>query len=158
MTGPPDPATRARDLLMAALDDEIGAADRAEFEGLLARDPGLRREWEQLARVKEATSTMTMREPTPEIWDRYWMSVYNRAERKLAWLLVGLGVVALLAYGLWHAVPVLAERLFNATDVPIVVRGGVAAVLTGAVLLVVSVIREQLSVRRTDTYNKGVER
>jgi ferric-dicitrate binding protein FerR (iron transport regulator) len=157
MTGP-DPSTRARDLMMAALDDEIGAAERAELENLVARDPALRDEWARLARVKEATSTMAMREPAPEIWDRYWMSVYNRTERKLAWLLVGFGAVLLLAYWLWHVVPVLAERLFNATDVPVVVRAGVAAILTGGVLLIVSVIREQLSVRRTDTYDKGVER
>jgi hypothetical protein len=154
----PDTSARARDLMMAALDGEIGEADRVELDELLARDQALRDEWARLARVKEATGTMTMREPTPETWDRYWRSVYNRAERKVAWLLVGAGAVVLLGYGLWHAVPVLAERLFNATDVPVVVRGGVAAVLTGAVLLVASVIREQLSVRRTDTYSKGVER
>jgi ferric-dicitrate binding protein FerR (iron transport regulator) len=154
----PDTSTRARDLMMAALDDEIGTADRAELDRMVARDPALRDEWKRLSRVKEATTTMAMKEPTQETWDRYWMSVYNRTERKLAWLLVGFGAVMLLAYGLWHAVPVLAERLFNATDVPVVVRGGVAAVLTGAALLVVSVIREQLSVRRTDAYDKGVER
>ncbi len=156
MTSPD--ASRARDLMMAALDNEIGATDRAELDRLVADDPALHDEFERLARVKEATTTMAMREPTNETWDRYWMSVYNRAERKLAWLLVGFGAVVLLAYGLWHAVPVLAERLFSATDVPVAVRGGVAAVLTGAVLLIVSVIREQLSVRRTDTYDKGVER
>lgn len=157
MTGP-DTSARARHLMMAALDDEIGTADRAELDRLMASDPALRDEWERLARVKEATTIMAMKQPTQETWDRYWASVYNRGERKLAWLLVGLGAVVLLAYGLWHAVPVLAERLFHATDVPVLVRGGLAAVLTGGVLLIVSVIREQLSVRRTDTYDKGVER
>jgi anti-sigma factor RsiW len=157
MTGP-EASRRARDLMMAALDDEIGAADRTELEGLVERDPALKDEWQRLNRVKEATTAMAMQEPTREMWDRYWMSVYNRGERKLAWLLLGFGAVVLVAYGLWHAVPVLAERLFNATEVPVVVRGGIAAVLTGAVLLIVSVIREQLSVRQTDTYDKGVER
>ena len=154
----PDASTRVRDLMMAALDDEIDAAERAELERLTAADPILREEWERLAHLKEATSTMAMKEPAPEIWDRYWMSVYNRAERKVAWLLVGAGAVVLLAFWLWHTVPILAERLFNATDVPVVVRAGVAAVLTGGVLLIVSVVREQLSMRRTDTYNKGVDR
>lgn len=153
-----DRTSRARDLMMAALDDEIDPRDRAELDELVAGNPALRGEWARLSRLKEATNTMTMREPAPETWDRYWSSVYNRSERKLAWLLVGLGAVTLLAYNLWHAVPVLAERLFNATDVPVVIRAGVAALLTGAVLLIVSVIREQLSIRRTDTYDKGVER
>ncbi len=150
--------SRARDLMMAALDDEIGVPERAELDRLVAEDPALHDEFERLARVKEATTTMAMREPPSESWDRYWMSVYNRAERRLAWLLVGLGAVLLLAYGVWHVIPLLAERLFSATDVPLVVRGGIAAAFTGGVLLIVSVIREQLSIRRTDTYDKGVER
>jgi inner membrane protein involved in colicin E2 resistance len=42
--------------------------------------------------------------------------------------------------------------------VPVVVRGAIAALLTGAVLLIVSVVREQLTTKRTDTYDKGVSR
>jgi hypothetical protein len=153
-----DPTAHARDLMMAALDEELDDAGRAELDRLLAVDAILRDEWAKLARVKEATSTMTMRQPLPETWDRYWTSVYNRRERGLAWMLVGFGAVLLAAYGLWHAVPILAQRLFNADDVPVVVRVGVAAILTGGVLLIVSVIREQLAVRKTDTYDKGVDR
>jgi hypothetical protein len=55
-------------------------------------------------------------------------------------------------------VPELAESLLGATDVPVVIRGAVAAVLTGAVLLIASVVREQLSGRRHDSYEKGVSR
>ncbi len=157
MTGP-DETRRARELMMAALDGESTDAERDELNDIVARDQALADEWQRLMRVKEATNTMALREPSQETWDRYWMSVYNRAERKVAWLLVGGGAVVLLAYGLWHAVPELAEALFDATDVPVVVRGGVAALLTGAVLLIVSVIREQLTTKRTDAYDKGVSR
>lgn len=157
MTGPDD-ARRARDLMMAVLDGEGSDADRAELERLLERDPALRDEWRRLGRVKEGTSTMVFEQPSEETWDRYWMSVYNRAERKVAWLLVGLGAIILVAYGLWHAVPEMARSLLGASDLPVVVRGGIVAVLTGAVLLIVSVIREQLSTKRTDTYDKGVSR
>jgi len=157
MTGQ-DQAGRARELMMAVLDGEHTGAERTELDRLIADDPALGDEWRRLSRVKEATTTMALREPSSETWDRYWMSVYNRTERKVAWLLVGFGALVLLAYGLWHAVPALAESLFDATDVPVVVRGAVAALLTGAVLLIVSVIREQLSTKRTDTYDKGVSR
>jgi len=157
MTGPDD-ARLARDLMMAALDGESSDAERRELERLLDRDPALRDEWRRLGRVKEGTSTMVLEQPPEETWDRYWMSVYNRTERKLAWLLVGLGAIILVAYGLWHAVPAWIEGLFGASDLPVVVRGAIVAVLTGAVLLVVSVVREQLSTKRTDAYDKGVSR
>lgn len=153
-----DRAGRARELMMAVLDGEGSESDRRELDGILAGDPALEDEWRRLKRVKEATTTMALREPPQETWDRYWTSVYNRTERKVAWLLVGFGAVVLLAYWLWHAVPAIAEALFDATDVPVVVRGAVAALLTGAVLLVVSVVREQLSSKRRDSYDKGVSR
>jgi hypothetical protein len=154
----PDEKRRARELMMAALDGEGTEIERVELSRLVKEDAALADEWQRLTRVKEATTTMTLQGPSQETWDRYWMSVYNRTERKVAWLLVGLGALILLAYGLWHAVPALAESLFDATDVPVVVRGAVAALLTGAVLLIVSVIREQLSAKRTDSYDKGVSR
>jgi anti-sigma factor RsiW len=149
---------RARALMMAVLDGESTAAEREELDRLLAGDDTLRAEWARLARVKEATTTMTVRRPSDETWDRYWSSVYNRSERKVAWLLVLAGLVVLVAYWLWLAVPELAEGLLGATNVPVVVRAAVAAVLTGGVLLVISVVREQLSTRRHDSYQKGVNR
>jgi anti-sigma factor RsiW len=159
MTGH-DPSTRerARALMMAAIDDECSPAERRELEELAGRDPALGAEWAAMTRVKEATTTMMLRQPAEETWDRYWMSVYNRTERKVAWLLVGFGILVLIAWSLWHAVPAIAESLLGATDIPLVVRAAVVALLTGSALLIVSVVREQLSTRRSDTYDKGVSR
>jgi anti-sigma factor RsiW len=149
---------RARELMMAALDGELQPGERQELDALLGRDRALSAEWERLTRVKEATSTMMFKQPPEETWDRYWASVYNRTERKVAWLLAGSGALLLVAYGLWHAVPGMVEALFGASDLPVVVRAGIVALLTGALLLIVSVLREQLSGRRTDRYDKGVSR
>jgi hypothetical protein len=159
MTGR-DPSTRERTraLRRAAVDDECTPAERRELEQLVRENAALGAEWAAMTRVKEATTTMTLRHPPEETWDRYWMSVYNRTERKVAWLLVGFGVLILIAYGLWHAVPALAEALVGAGDIPVVVRAAIVALLTGAVLLIASVVREQLSTRRTDAYDKGVSR
>lgn len=149
---------RAQILMMAVIDGESTNAERQELERLIAVQPGLREEWDRMSRVKEVTTTMTLQRPSQETWDHYWSSVYNRAERKVAWLLALGGLVVLLAYWLWHVVPAIVEALLGASDIPLVVRGGIVALLTGAALLLVSVIREQLSTRRTDSYSKGVRR
>ena len=149
---------RARELMMAALDGEIDVADRQELDRVAASDPSLAEEFQRMTRVKEATRAMAYRQPPDETWDRYWSSVYNRTERKVAWFLVAAGAVLLVAYGLWHAVPELVEGLFGASDVPVAVRAGIVALLTGAILLIASVLREQLSSRRSDGYDKGVSR
>lgn len=145
-------------LIMAVLDDEHSPEDLEELERLAATSAEVRDEWARQQRVKEATSTMTWKEPTSETWDRYWMSVYNKTERKIAWLLVLGGAFVVVAMGLWQAVPHLFQTLFGESATPLPMRIAVVAILLGAILLVVSVIREQLTTNKKDPYDKGVSR
>ena len=145
---------RAQALMMAALDGEIATAERAELEALLARHPDLASEWRRFTRLKEVTAGMSLRNPPEEIWDRYWESSYRRIERGLAWLLVSAGVVALAGYWIWHAV----GAFFEDTSAPLGLRIAIAAVAIGAVILVVSVVREKLFTARRDPYQKEIIR
>jgi ferric-dicitrate binding protein FerR (iron transport regulator) len=145
---------RAHTLMMAALDGEITAADRRELDGLIAGSPALETEWRRLLRVKEVTSAMTLRTPPEEVWDRYWISVYRRGERALGWLLLSAGVVVLAAYGLWR----WFDRILGDTALPIYVRVAVVGLALGAVVLLLSVVREKLVTRRRDPYRTEVTR
>jgi anti-sigma factor RsiW len=144
---------RPRQLMMAALDGEISGEDRGVLDGLLAGDAALRREFEQLERVKEVTSTMALTEPPEEIWDDYWTSVYNKFERGIGWFLVSIAAVVLVAFGLWHATGALLAE----TDMPGFVKIAVFALFLGGLLLLASVAREKLFTGRRDPY-KGVKR
>lgn len=145
---------RARALMMAALDGEISPAERRELEQLAAGSLELREEWRRLARVKEVTTSMTLRNPPEETWDRYWVSVYSRAERGLAWVLLSAGAIVLAAYGLWHAVGALTSD----TTMPGFVRVALVCLLTGGAILLLSVVRERLSMWRRDPYSKEIVR
>ncbi len=144
---------RIRHLMMAYLDDELAPDDRGELERLLETDPALREEWQRLRRVKEVTADMALKGPDAEVWDDYWTSVYRRLERGIGWVLVSLGAVVLVSYGLWTAVKSLLE---DTTTLPLV-RWAMLVALVGAVVLFVSVVREKLFVRRRDPY-KDVKR
>lgn len=144
---------RARQLMMSALDGELGPEERGELERLLDADPGLRVEWERLRRVKEVTEQMALRRPPDEVWDDYWGSVYRRLERGFAWILVSVGAIVLISYGAWRGV----SELIADADLPWVVKGGAFALTVGLVALFVSVFREKLFVRRRDPY-KDVRR
>jgi len=141
---------RAQRLMMAALDGELEPGEREELDRLLDADPALRREWTRMSAVKEVTGAMTLRRPPGETWDRYFESVYNRLERGVAWTLVSLGAIVLAGYALWHAL----EGLLASTGLPPVVKVAIFAVLLGGVILLVSVVRERLFVRRTDPYRE----
>ena len=145
---------RARALMMAALDDEISDSERDELKGLIRGAPDLDVEWRRLSRVKEVTSGMTLQSLPEEVWDRYWASVYARAERGLAWILVSVGTIVLAAYAIWQAV----AAFFADTSEPLFVRVAVAAVALGGAILVLSVVREKFWVGRQDPYQREIIR
>lgn len=142
---------RPQRLMMAALDEEITAEERRELDRLLDGSAALRREWSQLERVKQVTGAMTLTEPPDEVWDDYWRAgVYRRIERGVAWILITLAALLLVGFGLWHAVGALLED----SAVPAFVKIAVFALLMGGAVLLASVIREKLAVRRRDPYLK----
>jgi ferric-dicitrate binding protein FerR (iron transport regulator) len=145
---------RAQALMMAALDGEISAADRAELDALIARHAGLADEWRRFTRLRGVTVGMSLQQPPEEIWDHYWTSTYRRAERGVAWILISAGVVVLGAVWLWRTV----EAFLGATDVPLYLRVAIAAVAIGVFMLVVSVIREKFVLARRDPYQKEIIR
>lgn len=139
--------------MMAALDGECSAADRQALDAAMAGNEQLQREWNTLQQLKELTGTMSMRKPPDEVWQSYWESVYARLERGFAWVLVSLGTVVLLAWGIWQAVQAITAD----TDLPGLIKLALAAMFIGLAALLVSVVREKLFVRKNDPY-KDIQR
>lgn len=144
---------RARRLMMSALDEEFTAEERRELEGLLRADPTLHAEWNRLLRLKEVTGSMALRKPPDEVWEHYWASVYSRLERGLGWILVSLGAIVLISYGVWKGV----QELIADASMPWGIKAAILATTVGLVVLFVSVVREKLFVRHRDPY-KEIER
>jgi ferric-dicitrate binding protein FerR (iron transport regulator) len=151
--GKPIDRERVNRLMMAALDGETTSDEWRELQGVLARDPEIREEWERMTRVKEVTGTMAYRDPPKEVWGRYWTSVYNRLERGAAWILVSIGAMVLLAYGAWEGL----QAMWADATIHLFVKIAVMAVVVGLIVLLVSTIREKLFTRRHDPY-KEIER
>lgn len=144
---------RARGLMMAALDGELSCVEQSELDRMLATDENLRTEWDRLKTVKAMTDSMTFREPPEEVWDRYWVSVYNQAERGLGWLLFSVGLIAVFAWGAWH----LADAMLADTQFPGWVKLAIFAVVLGGGILFLSVARERWFTRKHERY-KEVQR
>jgi hypothetical protein len=144
---------RVNRLMMAALDGEIATDERDDLDRVLERHPEIRQEYRMMQRVKEVTGTMTYREPPEEIWDRYWVSIYNRLERGIGWILISVGAIALLSWGAWRVI----EALWGDAGIPVGVKLAIFAVAAGLLILAVSVVREKLFTYRHDPY-KEIER
>ena len=147
------PDELARRLMMGALDGEVSSQEQQELTRLLQNDPVLEAEWKQLQRVKEVTGNMIFRKPPEEVWDMYWTGVYRRFERGIGWILLSVGAILLLSYGVWEGI----QELLADTTTPAIVKYGALALIIGLVVLFVSVVREKLFAWQRDPY-KDVKR
>ena len=142
-----------RHLMMAAVDGELTAEQRAALDQRLAADPELAAEMRRLERLKEVTSMTQIDSRPEEQWRVYWQDVYNRMERGLGWILVSLGASVLASYGLWEAV----SHMLADTSVPWFLKLAIFALGAGMIVLFVSALREKLFTHKHDPY-KEVER
>jgi hypothetical protein len=135
------------------LDGDITREEHTELDELLSSDSELRSEFDEQVRIKEVLRKMKLKNPSVEVWDSYWLGVYNRLERGLAWILVSIGAIILIGYGSYEAV----SEMLNDTSTPGIVKIGVSVLVTGGVILLFSVLREKIFTRKHDKY-KEVQR
>ncbi len=145
-----DQKERCKQLLMALIDGEITAEEHQELERLLRQFPEFREELANFQELKEVTRAMKLKSPDPEVWQTYWQNVYNRIERGLAWLIFTVGAAILIAYGLMKVV----MEIWNDPDLPAIVKYGLYGVILGLVLLLISVLREKLYLRKHERYKE----
>jgi len=94
-------------------------------------------------------------QPRPEDWDdaamdRFWLGVYSRLERGLAWTLVSASAAVLLGYWAYE----FATEFLADASVPMIVRLGAAGLLLGILLLLLGAIRERIRARSTDPFRR----
>lgn len=146
---PFDPVKEAP-LLSAYVDGELDNEQTVRVEAHLAGHPDTRHEVERLRRLKEVTGAMRISEAPDEEWEHFWDSVYSRTERSLGWLAVILGTVLVGGFGLYH----LVAAIVTTSELPWYVKGGIFALCFGILLLLVSLIRERIYVRKRTRYDE----
>jgi len=132
------------------LDGELNAAERKTFEQQIDRDPELARELEAMRAMKEVTGSMKLTEFPDTVWDRYWEGTYNRLERGIGWILLSLGAIVLVGFGLYE----FAVSLLKDAGEPWWIRAAVGSVSVGLAILFISVLRERIFVRKRDPYRE----
>ncbi len=144
---------RFQTLLMKAVDGELNSDEKTEFEEFISKDAGCRKEWQEMKKLKEVTNSMNFKSLPTEVWDNYWVNVYNRLERGLAWILFSIGAIILLTYSGFKAV----ESIIADPQLAGILKVAILMVIGGSVILLVSVVREKLFTRKSDPY-KEVQR
>lgn len=137
-------------LFSAYFDGELSDSQRRQVEGHVAQCADCRREFEEMKKFEEVMGKMELKSPPKETWQRYWASVYNRLERRLGWILLSIGGMILLFFGGYKAV----EGIIKDPTTPLLLKVGILTFLGGIVVLLVSLLREQLFVRKRERYKE----
>ena len=138
--------TRYREDGMRLLDNELSAAEHAEYETHVRGCDVCRAELARFGRVVSLTEELRLRVPDDAFWQGYWESVYRRSERRLGFVLLIAGVLALLGFGIVKAVTSPSFLTFQGISVTLI--------LVGLVVLFVSVARERWHEHKSDPYRE----
>lgn len=139
--------------IMALVDDELTDIEKKQIQEHMASCNKCSDEYASLKKLKGVTGEMKMKKLPEFYWDEYWNHIYNRIERGISWLFISVGTIIILSFVLWE---VLRELIANELINPLL-KGGIFITLIGVVILLVSIIREKIMVRKVDKYRK-VER
>ena len=137
-------------LMEKYLSGEADTEERKEFERLISYDRDLKEDYEEQKRIKEALNKMQLKNPSREVWDNYWMSVYNKVERGIAWIAISIGAVILIVFAVLEAV----QKFMEDTQTPAAVKIGIVFFVAGLLILVFSLIREKLFTHKRDKYKE----
>ncbi len=144
---------KIKELISSYYDRELDDGQRKMVEEHLEQCEECRREFEEMGRFEEVMQKMQFKKPRKEVWEIYWSAVYNRLERRFGWILLSIGGMILLFFGGYKAV----EGIIQDSSTPLILKIGILTVLGGVVVLLVSLLREQLFVQKRERY-KEVEK
>ena len=140
-------------LLLKVVDGVATAEEREEFTAHIRSCEECRREYGEFKNLEEFMSTVKLKDLSEDARSAYRHSLYNRLERGIGWILLSLGAILLLGFGGF----MLIREFITDPTVSVVLKIGVCAVLVGFIVLLVSVLKERLFVRKYDKYSKEVK-
>ena len=140
-------------LIEKYFDNELSPTEEKEFENLINSNPELTAEFEEQKKIKEVIKKMTLKNPSKEVWDGYWLGVYNKFERGLAWIAISIGAIVFFGYAAIETV----NAFIKDTHTPPLAKAGVGILIFGLLVLIFSLLREKLFTSKRDKY-KEIER
>jgi hypothetical protein len=138
------------ELVEKYLNNQLQPEEKKELDSLIEKDPKLKSDLEEQVRVKEVLKKMSFKNPSKEVWDSYWLGIYNKIERGFAWIIMSIGVLILSVYGSIEAV----NAFMKDSQIPDIVKFGSAAVMIGVLVLLFSVLREKIYTHKKDKYRE----
>lgn len=143
-----------QELMMKVVDGIASPDEEMTLAGAIRGNEKWETELRAFRKIKEVTDSMRFKELPDSYWPGYWESVYRGMERGLGWILLSVGAIILLAFGMYTGL----SQFYSDPGIGVLLKVGVSAAGLGVIILLVSVVRERLFARKHERYEKEVER
>jgi len=110
-------------------------------------------EKKELDKLKEVIEMLEPVDPEKD-WEEYWSSLYNKLERNIGWIIFSIGAILTLTFLGFQ----LIKGIIRDPKIALYAKIGFIALLFGFTVLFISVIRERITLSKTDKYSKEVKR
>jgi len=141
---------KIKELISSYFDGELDKDQKKLVNDHIRQCLECRQEFEEMGKFEEVMGKMELKQPSKEVWKVYWTSVYNRLERSIGWIFLSIGAMILLFFGGYKIV----EGIIQDASTPLFLKIGILAFMAGIVVLLVSLTREQLFVRKRERYKE----
>lgn len=133
-------------LMMGLMDKELSPEESRSVNEHLIRCASCREEYDLLCESSRKLSGLSYTEPDEKILNKIWKSPYSRFGRNAALGMILAGWLLLMGFGIFTAL--------TAPNEPVLPKIGMAAVLLGFVILLLSLIRERIRGYQNDPYKE----
>jgi len=141
---------KIKELISSYFDSELDEEQKKLVNEHIRQCSECRKEFEEMRKFEEVMGKMELKQPSKEVWKVYWLSVYNRLERSIGWIFLSIGAMILLFFGGYKIV----EGIIQDANTPLFLKIGILAFMAGIVVLLISLAREQLFVRKRERYKE----
>jgi predicted anti-sigma-YlaC factor YlaD len=144
---------KIKELISSYYENHLSEDQKRKIEEHIQQCEECRRELEEMGKFEEVMKKMELKQPPKEMWQVYAISVYNRLERRIGWILFSIGAIIMLFFGGYKAI----EGIIEDPTTPLILKIGILTVLGGLAILLVSIGRERIFVRKRERYKEVVK-
>lgn len=144
---------REEELKNKYFEENLSRDEKEELTRLIKNDEKTAKELDDMDKLKEVMEMLEPFDPEKD-WDEYWGSLYNRLERGIGWIIFSIGAILTFTFLGFQFI----KELIRDPQIALYAKVGLIALILGFAILFVSVLRERITLYKTDKYSKEVKR
>jgi uncharacterized membrane protein len=144
---------REEELKNKYFDKGLSEEEKKELKSLISKNKEIEKELKEMDKLKEVIDMLEPVDPDKE-WEKYWSSLYNKLERKIGWIVFSLGAILTITFIFIQFI----KGLIRDPQIALYAKIGLLTLIFGLAILFISVLRERITLCKTDKYSKEVKR